>query len=242
MPRMLPTTLDTCSPALAQLSADERAALCALMRTRAYESGEIIFREGEPSDALWFVEQGRVRLFKTAPNGRELTVCIVHPGNRLCLGTCPLFDSDVNPVSAQALGAAILKLIPKQRVQAHLRANPRLGMAFGKMMADRFRHFARLTAALALHCVRVRVADALLELAHSRGIRSERGIEIDLDLTQELLASCLGTDRAVIARTLLAFERQGLLEARGKHITLLDVAPLERLAHRQCSEPVANLN
>lgn len=229
MPRTLLTTLDTESPALAHLGEADRSALRELTLTRAYEPGETIFREGEASHDLWFLERGRVRLFKTAPDGHELTVCIVRPTDRFCLGTCPLFDGDLSPVSAVALEPVVLKMLDKRAVAGRMQGEAALGMAFGRMMADRYRHFARLTGALALHCIRVRVADALLEHARLRGVATENGVEVDLDVTQELLASCLGTDRAVVARTLLQFEREGLLEAKGKHITLYDLPALEKM-------------
>ncbi|MCI0478596.1 MAG: Crp/Fnr family transcriptional regulator, partial [Anaerolineales bacterium] len=211
--------MDTQSPALARLTPQDRAMLRVVTLTRTYDTGEMIFREGEPSACLWFVERGRVRLFKTADQGHELTVCIVRTSDPFCLGICPLFDGDLNPVSAQALEPVTLKLLDKRAIMSHMDSGAALGISFGKMLADRYRHFTRLTSALALHCIRVRVADALLNQAGMRGEQTARGIEMDLDLTQELLASCLGTDRAVVARTLLQFKREGILETHGKHIT-----------------------
>jgi CRP/FNR family transcriptional regulator len=229
MAKTVPTRLDTTSPALAHLSPRERETLCRLTITRTFDRGERIFAEGEPSLYLWFLESGRVRLYKTAPDGRELTVCIVRTTDRFCLGTCPLFDGDLSPVSAQALEPVTLKMVSKNAMANCMSGDAELGIAFGKMLADRYRHFARLTSALALHCIRVRVADALLEYSRARGEPTARGTELDLDLTQELIASCVGTDRAVIARTLLQFEREGLLEAVGKHVTLFDLSGLQAL-------------
>lgn len=229
MSRTLATSLDTQSPALARLSKQERALLHEVMLTRAYDTGEIIFFEGEPSRQLWFVERGRVRLYKTAPDGHELTVCIARTTDQFCLGTCPLFDGDTSPVSAQALEPVVLKLLDKRAVETQMNGDASLGMAFGKMMADRYRHFIKLTTALALHCIRTRVADALLCQAGLHGELTGRGIEMDLDLTQEMLASCVGTDRAVVARTLLQFEREGILQAQGKHITLYNLPALESI-------------
>ena len=229
MGKTVPTRLDTASPALAHLSEQERAALARLTITCTYDKGERIFAEGEPSLYLWFLERGRVRLYKTAPEGHELTVCIVRTTDRFCLGTCPLFDGDLSPVSAQALEPVTLKMLNKHAVAGRMSDDADLGMSFGKMLADRYRHFARLTSALALHCIRVRVADALLEYAQLRGVPTARGVEMDLDLTQELIASCVGTDRAVIARALLQFEREGLLQAQGKHITLFNLPKLQQI-------------
>lgn len=230
MSKTLVTTLDTDSPALAHLSEQDRLLLRELTLTRTYETGETIFEEGAPSRYLWFLERGRVRLYKNAPDGHQLTVCIVRTSDHFCLGTCPLFDNDTSPVSAQALEPVVLKMLDKRSITARMDNDPAIGMAFGKMMADRYRHFARLTSALALHCIRVRVADALLEHAERQGVKTARGVELNLDLTQELFASCLGTDRAVIARTLLQFEREGLLHAQGKHILLLNLPTLTYIA------------
>jgi CRP/FNR family transcriptional regulator len=238
MAKTLPTCIDTQSPALAQLSDRERAALSEFTLTRAFCKGERIFAEGEPSLYLWFLESGRVRLYKTAPDGHELTVCVVRTTDRFCLGTCPLFDGDKHPVSAQALEPSTLKMLSKTAIVERMGSEPGIRMAFGKMLADRYRHFTRLTAALALHCIRVRVADALLDYARKAGITTRQGVEIELDLTQELIASCLGTDRAVVARTLLQFEREGLLEAVGKQITLYNLTGLEQVVHFESTQNV----
>lgn len=229
MATTLSTHLDAASPAFAQLSEQERQTLSQLTITRAYAKGEHIFSEGDPSLYLWFLERGRVRMYKTAPDGHELTVCILRATDRFCLGTCPLFDGDLSPISAQALEPSTLKLLNKHEVTRRMAGDIDLSKAFGKMMADRYRHFVRLTSALALHCIRVRVAGGLLEYAHSNGVRTARGVEMDLDLTQELVASCVGTDRAVVARTLLQLEREGLLQAFGKHITLFNLPKLKQL-------------
>lgn len=231
MSKTIPTAIDTQSPALAHLSEQERTVLREVTLTRTYETGETIFHEGAPGRHLWFVERGRVRLYKTAPDGHELTVCIARTTDHFCLGTCPLFDGDYSPVSAQALEPVVIKLLDKRVVEQRIADDLNLSLAFGKMMADRYRHFTKLTTALALHCIRVRVADALLCQAGLRGEQTARGIELDMDMTQEMLASCVGTDRAVVARTLLQFEREGILEAQGKHITLYDITALEKIVH-----------
>lgn len=239
MAKTIVTPLDSTLPALAHLSVSERAALVELTITRAYAAGEILFHEGDSSEGLWFIERGRVRLFKTAPDGHELTVCIARTTDHFCLGTCPLFDGDTHPVSAQALEPVTLKLVNKRALLARTQDNPALGLTFGKMLSDRYRHFTRLTAALALHCIRVRVAEALLEHAQTKGISTAYGIEMNFDLTQELLASCIGTDRAVIARTLLAFEREGILQARGKHIVLYQPTTLQNMLQPERVTPVS---
>lgn len=231
MSKTIPTAIDTQSPALAHLSEQERTVLREVTLTRTYETGETIFHEGAPGRHLWFIERGRVRLYKTAPDGHELTVCIARTTDHFCLGTCPLFDGDYSPVSAQALEPVVIKLLDKRVVEQRMADDLNLSLAFGKMMSDRYRHFTKLTTALALHCIRVRVADALLCQAGLRGEQTARGIELDLDMTQEMLASCVGTDRAVVARTLLQFEREGILEAQGKHITLYDITELENIVH-----------
>ena len=231
MPKTISVTVDTQSPALAHWSDQAYASLRQVTITRVYQTGETIFEEGARSQYLWFIECGRVRLYTTASDGRELTVCIARAADRFCLDTYPLFEGQVSLVSAQALESVRLKLLDKRAIEQRIMADLNLGMAFAKMMAERYRHFTKLATALALHRTRVRVADALLCQAGLRGEQTALGIELDLDLTQEMFASCVGTDRAVVARALLQFEREGILQAKGKHVTLYNIGALEKMVY-----------
>lgn len=81
----------------------ELAVIGEVVSARDYPARAIIFTQGQPSPGLWFVQRGRVRLYRIAPDGREFTLCFARPSSLPCMGMCPIFDSDVCPAFAQAL-------------------------------------------------------------------------------------------------------------------------------------------
>lgn len=223
----MPSSIAATLPPFDKLDAKELQVLDDLIVVRTFAPGEIIFVEGERSEGLWFIHSGRVRIYKSSPGGRELTLCLAHARNQFCMGTCPLFDDEVNPGTAQAVEAATLLFIHRQKAMARAAASPAVGRALGAVLADRYRHFSRLATGLALRCTQSRVAQLLLEYADMHGRETGAGIELDMDLNQEMLASLVGADRTMVARTLATFQRRGILALGRPRVVISNRKKLE---------------
>ncbi|RIK32896.1 MAG: hypothetical protein DCC52_04495 [Chloroflexi bacterium] len=193
----------------AKFQDSELATIREMIAARAYPARTIIFSQGDPSPGLWFVQRGRVRLYRVAPSGREFTLCLARPDSLPCVGACPFIDR------ARALASA-----------AHHTAVARL---FGQVLANHSRLLMRLSTSLALHCTTPRLIDLLLTYADERGRATTRGIELDLDVDQQLLASVLGATPQMVAHDFLKLERAGVIDARGKHIVILRMERLKSM-------------
>ena len=90
-----------------------------------------------------------------------------------------------------------------------------------RVLANHTRYLMRLNSGLALRCSMTRLVDLLLTYMEERGRATGRGIELDLDITHELLASVLGATPQMVAQDFLKLERAGVVDARGKHILIL---------------------
>jgi CRP/FNR family transcriptional regulator len=198
------------------------------MVERVYQPGEIIFLESQPSNGLFFVSRGRVRVYKTASTGKEQALCLMTP--RTCFGGCPIFDGSRSPVTAQAIDEVVAYVLPRDEAIAQAADNPALGRAVLRIFAGRLTHLTTVVDGLSFKCVTERVAARLLDFAHERGRITDRGLEIELDLTQEKLASLVGCAREVITRSLLRLERMGAIDARGRRVVILDREKLANLA------------
>ena len=207
-------------PYFADFSRAELDVIAAVMVERAYQPGEIIFLEGQPADGLFFVSRGRVRVYKTSMTGKEQAMCLMTP--RTCFGGCPIFDGERSPVTAQAVDEAVVYLLPKAQAVARAREDPVLARAILRIFAGRLSHLTTVVDGLSFKCVTERVADRLLAYAGEQGRATDRGLEIELDLTQEKLASLIGCAREVVTRSLLRLERMGAIDARGRQIVILD--------------------
>src|SRR5689334_25176655 len=78
---------------------------------RNYRKGELLFTEGDPCTGLFVVESGRVRIFKSSPNGREQILAIEGPGSSVA--QLPLFDGGTYPAAPAAASEAQIYFISK---------------------------------------------------------------------------------------------------------------------------------
>lgn len=179
--------------------------------TRLYRKKDMIFHEGEHPRWLFYVEKGKVKIYKTAEDGRELIVKIADPGD--FLGYLALFQEASYTENAAALEDASIKMIPKMDFLALVFGNRDVASCFIKMLAGHVREQEQHLLQLAYNSVRKRVAIALTELAgeHNEGIRMFR----------EDLASIVGTAKETLVRTLADFKSEGLIEINEGFITLL---------------------
>lgn len=74
-------------PYFAELEAAALKDLARYIRTRAYRRGETVLLEGEPCPGLYFVVSGRVKVFKTSPEGKEQVLRILGPGRQIAAMT-----------------------------------------------------------------------------------------------------------------------------------------------------------
>src|SRR5579884_1756257 len=93
----------------AALDEAELSSLARRCGTRHYSQGELLFAEGEPCKGLFIVIAGRVRIFKTAVNGREQVLTVEGPGGTVA--ELPVFDGGTYPASASAMQASEMLFI-----------------------------------------------------------------------------------------------------------------------------------
>jgi len=218
---------DLCSiPLFADFNDAELADVWQATSARDYPARAIVFAQGQPSPGLWFVQRGRVRLYRSNDDGREFTLCIARRDNLPCLGGCPLLDGDLSPVTAQALEPSTLFFLERQRALTIAANSPAMARVVSQVLANHSRHLARLSSGLALRCSMPRLVDLLLTYATERGHATERGIELNLDISHELLGTILGMTPQMIAQDFLRLEREGLVDARGKHIVIRSMGRL----------------
>ncbi len=192
--------------------------LAGVMVRQTYAPGQIIFMEGEQAGSLWFVFEGRVKIIKQSHNGRIQGLCLMNRGK--CFGSCPLFDMEKNPATAQALDQVTLFVLPEAALQ-HLRAHdPQLVKALLHIYSQRLEHLARVSEVLGSWTVADRINDCLLTYAN-REVRQPV-----VELTHEKLAAMSGTVREVVTRHLNLLEKEGIVRNEMGRIVLLNADAL----------------
>ncbi len=208
-------------PLFSRLGDSDLAVLAQVIQVHSYAARAAIFGEGDCPPGLWLVYRGRVRVYRISSSGREFTLCLARSQQLPCFGLCPLFEDKVCPAHAQALDPTEILFIPRERIFA-LAQQRTIGQLLAQALANHFRHLARVSTGLALRCSTPRLVDLLLEYAEERGRATTRGIELDLDVTHDLLANLLGTTTQMVEQDLLQLKRAGAVYAHRQHIVILN--------------------
>lgn len=186
---------------------------------RHYRKKDIIFREGENPRWLFFVESGKVKLYKTSDDGRELIVKIAQTGD--FLGFLALFQEDAYPESAAAVEDCAVKLIPKSDFAALVFGHRDVNARFIKMLANHVAEREQQLIELAYNSVRKRVATVLVQLYDQSGP--------SINLLREDLASLAGTAKETLIRTLTDFKNEGSIDIKEGAIQVLKPDKLRHL-------------
>lgn len=192
---------------------------------RRYTAGEIVFGESEPCSGLYVVESGHVRIFKSSANGREQVLSIDGPGSSVA--ELPVFDGGNYPASVAAVDDVTLLFVSKQDFQALCMAHPQVALKVLRVVGARLRRLVGIIEELSFSTVRRRLASFLLRLAQKEGNRRSEGIEITLPVSNQELASQIGTVRELVSRNLSRLQAEGMLKMDGRIVTICNQKALE---------------
>ena len=215
------------SPLFAALDPEAQDALRRRMDDIKLGRGETLFSEGDPGDRLYVVTTGKVKLGRTAADGRENLLAVMGPGEMF--GELSLFDPGPRTATATAVTATTLSALGHDDLDPLLSQRPEVASRLLAALARRLRRTNEAMADLVFSDVPGRVAKALLDLAQRFGVETADGLRVTHDLTQEELAQLVGASRETVNKALSEFAHRGWLRIEGRSVLLLDP---ERLARR----------
>ncbi len=213
-------------PLFADLTAAELNALAARAVEKSFASGELLFPEGEPCSGIFIIGRGSVKIFKTAPSGREVMLSIETAPSSVA--EVPLFDGGPYPASVSAIDDVVAFHIAKEDFYHIARLNPGLGLKVLAVVGRRLRALVGLVESLTFGSVRQRLARALIEFS-----QTAQSVTFPLPVTHEELALRLGTVREVVSRNLSRFQAEGLIRVQRREIAVVNRTGLEREAETE---------
>lgn len=189
-------------------------------------AGALLFDEGSACQGFPMLLQGSVRVARGAPDGRQLELYRIVPGELCVVSTACVFGAAPLSAHAQVVEHArglLLSAAGLHRWCAVEAFRAYVFSVFGERMAE----LMALAEAVAFQRLDQRLAQALL------------GHGPVLCTTHQALADSLGTVREIVSRLLARFERAGWVCLGRERIELLDSAALRALAAGQGPEPGA---
>ncbi|MCU7550766.1 Crp/Fnr family transcriptional regulator [Chitinophagaceae bacterium LB-8] len=181
-----------------------------------YNKGEVIFKEGDPVQGIFFLYSGLVKIHKQWGSDRELIVHFVRKGE--ILGHRGLGKNLIYPVSATALEPITVCYLPLSFFKSTLKVNNELLFQLMVNCFDELEESEKKMRDLVHLPVKSRVAQAIFTLKEKFGY-NEEGF-IDIALSRHDLASFAGTTYETAFRTLNEFINDDLIEMSNKKIRI----------------------
>jgi CRP/FNR family transcriptional regulator, cyclic AMP receptor protein len=184
--------------------------------------GELVFKQGDPADALFYIQSGKIKVTTLSRHGKEAVVAILGPGDFFgegCMAGQPLRIS-----SAAAMEDALVSRLSKAAVTRALRERPEFAALFTTYILARN---IRIEADLIDHLFNSsekRLARLLLLLANFG--RDGTPQPIAAPINQETLADMIGTTRSRVSFFMNKFRRMGFVSYNGHlevHSSLLGI-------------------
>jgi CRP/FNR family transcriptional regulator len=214
----------------AVLQADDLAHVAAITAERRYTRGEILILAGEEGGGLYFVREGRVKVFRTSDDGKEQTLRLISAGQTF--NDVPALDGGPNPASAMALESTVVLITSGEQLRRLIMERPGIAVAMVQTLATALRALVSLVDDLSFRHVRARVAKILLEREQEEQPLAGSGDahQFQRRLTQQEIAALAGTTREVVGRALKALEGTGAIAMAHGRVTVTSRESLRILA------------
>jgi len=173
----------------------------------SFPSGHLIYRQGDPADAVFYVESGHIKIAVVTPNRREAVVGIRTPGE--FFGTRGLVGKRMG--FASALTACSLIRLTTPALILLLRGNSDFAVAFATHLVNQSIRDQSSIVDYLTNSAEKRLARLLLQLADCAD-DGEGANTISAPINQSFLANMVGTTRSRISFFMNNFRRRGLIE------------------------------
>ncbi len=208
-------------PYFAGLTHSEIQSVSAFVFERSAERGTSLVLEGSPGEALFLVARGAVKCFKTSPEGKEQITRIVFPWDSF--NDVAVFDGGLSPEAAEAMTPVMVYGISRSNMERILIEHPLVLLNAMKVLSVRIRHALLLVEDLSFRHVINRIARVLLDYAGDGSGPRPR-------LTQQEIASIVGTAREVVGRSLKMLQEEGIIRMERNRLVIVNKEGLKQMA------------
>jgi len=214
--------IKTC-PLFGGLNNEEMKAIADVATVRDAYKGHIFFMDGDPAVGLYVLFEGKVRIYKSNPEGKEYTIHIINP-NRF-FAEAAIFEGDHYPANCIALEDSIVGYFPKDDFIDLISRHPRISLKIIASLSRFLREYNIMVEELALKEVSARLARYILVKAKGHTLKT-----IIIDISKTELAKKLGTISETLSRNLKKFKDSGIISVNNQEITIHDFDYLEKIA------------
>ena len=185
---------------------------------RSFPAQAILINEGDATDSLYIVLSGRVKVYASSEDGRELVLSEYGPGSYF--GELSL-DGERRSASIKAIEACTCRVVQGAQLRRFLEAHPDFAMHLNRKLIRMVRRLTEQLSSIALQDVYGRVVRVLTELSEPVG--EERVLRHKL--TQQDIADRIGSSREMVNRVMKELTAGGYIGQRDGRMVILRKLP-----------------
>jgi CRP/FNR family transcriptional regulator len=208
-----------------RLSSEDRQRLAAVARLREYEKGATLFCEGDPSELLYTLVTGRVKVSKMTARGTDVILEILGSGDPV--SAVAVSESHAYPASAIALEPTTCLVIPRQAFFSLLETYPSMVRGLLVGLTHRLVELTNRLTELSGGRVEARLALFFLKLTDNMGQRRPKGIFIPLALSRQEIADVIGTTIETSIRIMSRWGKENIVRTEKDGFVVVDRSALE---------------
>jgi CRP-like cAMP-binding protein len=188
-----------------------------------YQKDEFIYFEEDPSDKIYLIASGRVKIFSYNEQGEEFVKAILGKGE--IFGEQSILDEGQRTDFAQAIEPTTICRMHLEDLQEMMRDNQALSLYIHKLINLRFKRLERRLELLLFKDVKTRLYEFLCDLAQEEGVVKGNEVHVNSRLTHKDIAKLIGSSRQTVTTLLNELQDEGKLKAERRRYIL----PLEAL-------------
>ena len=213
---------------LAAMSAEEMAMFNREVKDTKYKRGETVYLPGDPSDAVYFVKRGRVKLSHRDKSGKSVTIRVCEPGEPF--GEMAAVGQDVRRLEATVLDDVWLCWARRDKFTQFAKAHPQIALGIAKLIGLHRQELENRLEELLFLDVPTRLARTLLKIVDKHGRKLDDGIQVRIRITHRELAELIGATRETTTAVLNKLRREGIVTRKLGKLLITDPERLKLLA------------
>jgi CRP/FNR family cyclic AMP-dependent transcriptional regulator len=211
------------------LSAEEIGRLDERLPDAHLETGDVFYSPDDPSEKVFILRRGKVRIYKLADDGREFTLAVVDAGTMF--GEMTLTAQRLQGAYAQAMEPSEVSMMLRQDLERLILEKPQVGLQIAHLLSERLRRYEIRLEDITLKDVPTRLASMILLLVEAEGVVTSEGyIRIPTHYTHQALGTMIGTSREAVSRAFGMLQAETIVELRRRIIYVKNLEALKRRA------------
>ena len=196
-----------------------------LILERKYKKNKIVFMEGEPAEAVFFVKSGKVKISKNTLDGKEHIIHIMTDGE--VFAEACLFGISPYPANAEAIEDSEVFLIKNSDLEKMLESSPKTAIQIIKVMSKRLNLVSSQIENLALRDAYGKTASLIIQLLKDEGKAAGDGVVLKVNLSRQDMGNMVGLTRETLTRALTRLKNDRAIEIDRDEIKVIDLEKLK---------------